>query len=203
MLATGKWIEEKNATVLKQVSSQKLLGVTIDQKLSFDDHIDKLCNKLCQRIAVLSKIKRFLPLEQRKAFYNAMIKQTTLYAFNVWSACFIGNLQSVFRLQKRSARIILDADMRANSDEQFTRLDWLPLHLEVKVNICVQVHKRINLRSPGYISDLLVNERNNRNDSLNLVYSRFKREIGGGEGGGTGTFIWCEGNKIGMQCQIL
>ena len=49
---------EKNATVLKQLSSQKLLGVTIDQKLSFDDHIDKLCNKLCQRIAVLSKIKK-------------------------------------------------------------------------------------------------------------------------------------------------
>ena len=34
--------------------------------------------------------------------------------------------------------IILDADTRANSDELFTRLDWLPLHLEVKLNICVQ-----------------------------------------------------------------
>ena len=68
MLATGKWIEERmnnqqlqvklNTTELKQVSSQKLLGVTIDQKLSFDDHIDELCNvKLCQRIAVLLKSK--------------------------------------------------------------------------------------------------------------------------------------------------
>ena len=53
MLATGKWIEKRmnnqqlqvklNTTELKQVSSQKLLGVTIDQKLSFDDHIDELC----------------------------------------------------------------------------------------------------------------------------------------------------------------
>ena len=67
MLATGKWIEKRmnnqscklklNTTELKQVSSQKILRVTIDQKLSFDDHIDELCNKFCQRIAVLSKIK--------------------------------------------------------------------------------------------------------------------------------------------------
>ena len=64
MLATGKRIEKKchlqvklNTIELKQVSSQKLLGVTIDQKLCFDDHIDELCDKLCQRIAVLSKIK--------------------------------------------------------------------------------------------------------------------------------------------------
>ena len=96
---------------------------------------------------------------------------------------------SVFRLQKRSARIILNADIRANSDEPFKRLDWLPLHLEVKVNICVQVHKRINVRSPGYMSHLFVlnsdiNERNTRNDSLNLVCPRFKREIEEGGGGG-------------------
>ena len=67
MLATGKWIEKRmnnqqlqvklNTTELKQVSSQKLLGVTIDQRLSFDDHIDELCNKLCQRIAVVRKMK--------------------------------------------------------------------------------------------------------------------------------------------------
>ena len=48
MLVTGKWIEKRmnkqqlqvslNATELKQVSLQKLLGVTIDHKLSFDEH---------------------------------------------------------------------------------------------------------------------------------------------------------------------
>ena len=152
---------EKNATVLKQVSS-------LDQKLSFDDHIGKLCNKLCQRIAVLSKIKRFLHLEQRKAFYNAMTKQTILYASNVWSACFIGNLQSVFRLQKWSARIILDADMRANSDEPYLHEIGLASPSPGGEGEHLSSGSHIYVRSPGYMSDLLVNERNNRNDSLNL-----------------------------------
>ena len=80
-----------------------------------------------------------------------------------------------------------------NNDELFTRFDWLPLHLEVKVNICVQVHKRINGRSPGSMSDLLVlnshilNERNYRNNSLNLVCPRFKREI---EAGADVHLVW-------------
>ena len=55
------------------------------------------------------------------------------------------------------------------------------------MNICVQVHKRINGRGPGYMSDLLVlnsdiNERNNRNSSLNLVFPGFMRETEGGGG---------------------
>ena len=67
------------------------------------------------------------------------------------------------------------------------------------MNVCVQVHKRINGRSPGYMSDLLVlnsdiNERNNRNSSLNLVFPGFMRETEGG-----GTYVWCEGNKI-VEC---
>ena len=58
------------------------------------------------------------------------------------------------------------------------------------MNVCVQVHKRINGRSPGYMSDLLVlnsdiNERNNRNSSLNLVFPGFMRETEGGGGGPT------------------
>ena len=77
MLATSKCIEKRmnnqqlqvklNATELKQESSQKLLGVTIDLKLSFDDHINKLCNKLYQLIAMLRRIK-----------------QTMLYASTIW-----------------------------------------------------------------------------------------------------------------------
>ena len=52
------------------------------------------------------------------------------------------------------------------------------------------------------MSDLLVlnsdiNERNNKNSSLNLVCPRFKHETE--LGGGGGAYIWFEGNKI-VEC---
>ena len=85
MLATGKWIKKRmrnlashvklNANELGQVNSQKLLSVKMDQNLSFDDHIDGLCNTLSQRIAVLRRIKRFLPRKQRIAYHDAMIER--------------------------------------------------------------------------------------------------------------------------------
>ena len=99
-----------NATELNQVNSQKLLGVTSDSKLSFDEHIDDLCRKVSQRIAVLIKIKKFLPFQQRIAYYNAMIKQHMLYASVAWSSCCLGNLQTILHLQKSPARVILEAD---------------------------------------------------------------------------------------------
>ena len=47
--------EHVNSVELEQVQSQKLLDAIIDTRLSFNEHIDNLCKKLTQRIAVLKK----------------------------------------------------------------------------------------------------------------------------------------------------
>ena len=60
-----------HGTEIEQVTSQKLLGVKLDSHLSFTEHIDDLCKKVSQRIAVLKKIKRNLPLAERKLYFNA------------------------------------------------------------------------------------------------------------------------------------
>ena len=134
MLVTGKRLVKKmdhfslqlrlKSSELNLVLSQKLLGVTIDSQLSFDQYVDDLCKKLAQRIAVLRKIRRSLPLDQRKLYYNAMIKQTMLYASTAWTSCSVENIQKVFRLQKRAARVILGADTIANSVKLFKELGW-------------------------------------------------------------------------------
>ena len=63
----------------------------------------------------------------------------------------------------------------------FIKLNWLPLHLEVKVNICIQVYKRIYGHSPCYMNDLygikFGHDQNSWNSwALNLVCPGFKGE---------------------------
>ena len=58
---------------IKQVDSQKLLGVSVDKHLSFNVHVEELCKKLYQRIAVLRKIRRFIPIERRILYSLSLI----------------------------------------------------------------------------------------------------------------------------------
>ena len=105
MLVTGKRLDKRlvnrklkiqiNNKDIRQVEVYSLLGVKLDGRLSFDEHIESLYKKLSQRIAVLRKIKSFLPIEQRIIYYNAMIKQPMMYASAVWSSCSIENLRRV------------------------------------------------------------------------------------------------------------
>ena len=50
---------------LANVDCVSLLGLNIDSALSFNAHADKVCKKLASRIAVLRKIRTYLPLPQR------------------------------------------------------------------------------------------------------------------------------------------
>ena len=68
---------------------------------------------------MLTKIRRFLRIEQRKLYYNTIIKQLMLYGSTVWSTCSSDDMIRFFKLQKRTARVILEADARSSSVKFF------------------------------------------------------------------------------------
>ena len=100
----------------------KLLGLEIDSELSFTYHVEKLCKKLSQRIGVLNeKIRSCLPTKQRLLYYNTMIRSVLHYVSSIWTSCDKENLSRVFKLQKRAARVISDANKQASSVRLFLK----------------------------------------------------------------------------------
>ena len=55
---------KENAIISTQ--SVKLLGVDIDYKLNFREHISKLCTKASQKLNALIRISSFMSIEKRR-----------------------------------------------------------------------------------------------------------------------------------------
>ena len=85
--------------------------------------------------------------------YNALIKPILEYCCTVWGNCTtVGNLQRVLRLQKRCARLILDADTYENSVKLFNKLDWLPIDDIIRIWKLCMLHKIIQGHCPAYFN---------------------------------------------------
>ena len=54
-------------------SCEKLLGVKIDQKLSFEPHVKSLCKKASQKLNALARMASSLKFKQRKLLLKAFI----------------------------------------------------------------------------------------------------------------------------------
>ena len=83
LMITGKRLAPKlrnlpnvttdGAKTFKIVNSGTLLGLEIDNMLSFNLHVEMIRKRLFSQIAVLRKIRAFLPLSQRLLYYNAIL----------------------------------------------------------------------------------------------------------------------------------
>ena len=48
-----------NGTAIKSVDSHKLLGLVVDEQLTWNLHIDEVCSKVLKRISLLEEIKTY------------------------------------------------------------------------------------------------------------------------------------------------
>ena len=58
----------------------ELLGLTIEHKLKFDAHIDKLSKTARFKLQALRRIRKFLTLEQAKLLANSFVNTQFGYA---------------------------------------------------------------------------------------------------------------------------
>ena len=79
---------------IKMQSDVKVLGITIDEHLSLNCHIDRVCTKISQLIRVLFRMRHFLDFKTKIMFYNSYILPQIDYGINMWgnsAACYKKN----------------------------------------------------------------------------------------------------------------
>jgi len=95
---------------LINVDTHKLLGAHLDKSLNWTSQVDKICSVFSSRIALLNRLKTYLPMEGLKLYYNGYLLPLIDYCSVVWGNTNKVNLEKILKLQKRAARIILRAD---------------------------------------------------------------------------------------------
>ena len=88
--------------------SVKLLGLNIDNKLSFDEHISSLCKRSAGQLNALCRINKFLGLVERKAIVNSFIFANFNYCPLVWHFCSKTAMRKIENIQKRALRFIFN-----------------------------------------------------------------------------------------------
>ena len=86
-----------NNEELKVVSSDKILGIHIDNNLTWTDHTNAVSKKIASNLWLLSRIKEYLCTDQRVQFYKAYIQPHIDYCNSVWGGTSQRNLDRIYR----------------------------------------------------------------------------------------------------------
>jgi hypothetical protein len=96
----------RNNHVTPENRSYKLLGIHLDETLSFDYHAKYLCSKLNKSLYCINKSKNFLTNNALKTLYYSLIHSHLSYCTSILSCTSNSNIQSIYKIQKKAIRII-------------------------------------------------------------------------------------------------
>ncbi len=111
-----------NNQALEDVTSEKLLGVVVDQNLTWKGHVDKFCGIVRILSSKLRHIKHFLLTDDCIKYCQAFIFTHIDYCSTVWGS---SQLQRLYKLQKRAARMIFDLSTQTPSKPLLEKLNWM------------------------------------------------------------------------------
>ena len=156
-------------------SNEKLLGINIDNVLSWSTQIENTIKKCNTLLYLLSRIKCYLSIPVRKLFYNAYILPQLDYCCTIWGNANEELMETVIKFQKRAARCILDKDTDTPSEEMFLELKWMKFPERVIYQKAILMYKISNNLAPQYLQDLFthttdIHQRALRSTSNNLLY---------------------------------
>ena len=126
-------IEHGNKMIL-QTNFVKFFGITIDNTLSWKEHIDTITPKLNKACYIIRRTKMYLSNDALKMVYYAFFNSVMSYGLIFWGNS--NKSKCVFKLQKRAIRIIMGARNNDSCREFFKIPKILPLSAQYKYILC-------------------------------------------------------------------
>ena len=99
----------------------KLLGVTVDNKLSFEPHLNLVCKKVSQKLHALARVSKFISKKKLKVVMKAFKMSQFSYCPLVWM-CHSRTLnKKTNKLHERALRLVHDS--RQSTFEELLNTD--------------------------------------------------------------------------------
>ena len=134
-------IKIKNNEILNS-ESEKLLGVTIDNKLNFNNHLQKILKKANQKVHVLAKITPYISIPKRRLIMNSFFISRFNYCPLVWMCHSRLMNNKINRLHEKCLRIVY-SDKTSSFEES--------LEKDGSVTYTQEIYKYLRLKCLKFI----------------------------------------------------
>jgi len=134
----------------------KTLGVTLDNTLSFNSHINNVVSTCNFHLRALRHIRRSIPRDVANTMACSVIGSRVDYCNSLLYNAPSTALQKLQRVQNNFARVVSETGrMQRRSEDLLYDLHWLPIRKRINFKIATLTYRAVHHHQPAYLSSLL------------------------------------------------
>ena len=147
-----KFIPKLNNIPIARKNVARFLGVLVDDRLSWSNHIAAIKSKMSKYIGILYKLKGILPQKARETIFHSFVQSQLNYCSLIWGTSAKSHIESLFVTQKKAMRALMpgftishftneNGTTPTHTKPAFTSFSILTVQNIILKNILVFMHK--------------------------------------------------------------
>ena len=164
-------------SIIKYVTQSTSLGITIDNKLSWDKQLTKITASFNTKLKELRRF-RYLPTKVKEEIYYKTIVSSITYCISVWGTSSPWILEELDSLHARAARLIYGIKDKMSVSNTFARVKWEPISYIYKGRVLTWMQKMYYESCPQPLCGIIKKKSGRLRNPMQLEVPRYKREIG-------------------------
>jgi hypothetical protein len=148
------------------MQSFKLLGVKLDENLSFQTNTEYLISKLNRAIFMINRAKNVLPTKALLTLYHSLFHSHLLYCPTITGCATKSAITKILNLQKKVLRIITHSTYHAHTAPIFKELQILNIHQIIQKASLTHMHSIFHSYAPSSLRALWT-----RGDDRDIQYN--------------------------------
>ncbi len=152
-LKENKHILKFNEYEIISKNSVTLLGVDIDDKLTFNSHIQSLTRNAAGQLNYLISKKKFLNQEAKKVLLESFFMSNFNYCPLVWLFCDSKSMFKQEAIQKRALRFLFD-DYESDYEHLLSLANKPTIEVRKLRFLAIEIFKTINELNPSFMTKI-------------------------------------------------
>jgi ribonuclease P/MRP protein subunit RPP40 len=141
-----------NNTTVQEVQSYTNLGLTLNNKFTWEDHITRIASKASKRVNIINRFRLLLPRHTLIRTYLSMIRPVLEYANIIYDNTTFERKQQLEQIQRKAGLICTGAYRHTEHRTLLQELCWETLSLRRKNNKLIQYYKITHGLTPDYLT---------------------------------------------------
>ena len=134
----------------------KFLGLMLDDRLNFSDHIAMISNKIAKVTGIFYRIKDHFPDYIMKQLYYSLVAPHFTYCIIAWGCCSGQVLQPLILIQMKLVRILSSSEYLAHTSPLFKSLSLLKINDIYKLSLMNLMFQTLTLNKHPLIRQNII-----------------------------------------------
>ena len=139
--------------IIKSSNSVKLLGITIDNKLNFKEHLTNICKKVSNKLHGLARVSNYMSTHKLRIIMKAFIESQFQYCPLVWMFHSRTLNNRINKLHERALRLVYKDD-EYTYEQLLDKDNTVTIHHRNLQKLATEMYKIQNNLSPKFMKEI-------------------------------------------------